>query len=263
MYPGILTLLAIVGMLVVPCQAGDDWKLIWSDEFNGSAVDTEKWSRCKRKGADWANTKSDDSRLVRVRHGVLRLWGAKNPDTSKDPVPFFTAGLESKGKFSFKYGKIQIRAKFKSAQGAWPALWMLGEKGSWPKNGEIDLMEHLNFDDKIYQTVHSPYTRSVSSKLPISGSTSPIDKGVWNTYGCEWYADKIVFTVNGQPTHTYPRVVEKGDDQWPFQQPFYIIMSMQIGGKWVNANGKLPTKPEHYPVWMDVDWVRVYQKQGS
>jgi hypothetical protein len=69
-----------------------------------------------------------------------------------------------------------------------------------------------------------------------------------------------VFTVNGKRTHTYPRVPEKGEKQWPFRQKFYLIMSMQIGGSWVNRGGRLPTKPEHYPAWMEVDWVRVYSR---
>jgi acetyl-CoA acetyltransferase len=66
-------------------------------------------------------------------------------------------------------------------------------------------------------------------------------------------------SVNGQPTHTYPRVPEKGDKQWPFNQPFYFILSMQIGGKWVNGSG--PTDPAHYPASMAVDWVRVYSRK--
>lgn len=236
------------------------WKMVWSEEFAGENLDASKWTRCKRGKPDWQNTMSDDPRLLKVQDGVLHLRGIVNDAGDKDPAPYLTAGVTSRGKFAFKYGKVQIRARFKNAQGAWPALWMLGAESGWPACGEIDLMEHLNFDDKIYQTVHSEYTVKIDKQnSPKQGSTAQIKRDDWNTYGCEWDADKIVFTVNGNPTHTYPRVSAKGEKQWPFNQPFYFIFSMQIGGQWVNRSG--PTNPEHYPAGLKVDWVRVYQQE--
>lgn len=237
------------------------WELHWQDEFEGDTLDLTKWSRCKRGTADWHNTMSTDPRLSRVRNGALLLLGFENPDTQTDPVPYLTGGVTSKETFAFQYGKVQIRARFKSAQGAWPALWMLGEREPWPDCGEIDLMEHLNFDDFVYQTVHSGYTLTGNQKNhPPHSTTAPIRRDKWNTYGCEWDTDRIVFTVNGRPTHTYPRVEAKGQTQWPFDQPFYFILSMQIGGDWVNGWG--PTLPEHYPAGMEIDWVRVYKPAG-
>ena len=233
------------------------WKLVWQDEFTKSKLDAGKWSRCQRGKSDWNNTMSDDPQLLKVRDGVLHLRGVENKSKGKDLSPYLTAGVDSKGKYAFRYGKVQIRAKFKSAQGAWPALWMLGAEKGWPANGEVDLMEHLNFDDKIYQTVHSEYTIKVDkTNPPKKGGVAHILRDDWNTYGCEWDADKIVFTVNGKPTHSYPRVPEKGAKQYPFTQPFYFVFSMQIGGNWV---GK--AKPEHYPAEMEIDWVRVYQRK--
>lgn len=243
-----------------PAQSA--WKLVWSDEFAGEALDATKWTRCRRGKPDWKNTMSDDPRLLKINNGVLHLRGIVNDRKAEDPAPYLTAGVSSAGKFTFKYGKIQIRARFKSAQGAWPALWMLGVEKGWPANGEIDLMEHLNFDHQVYQTVHSEYTVHLDkTNTPKKTSTTKIDRDGWNTYGCEWDADKIVFTVNGKATHTYPRVPDKGSAQWPFNQPFYLILSMQIGGKWVNEWG--PTNPAHYPAGMEVDWVRVFKKTQS
>lgn len=239
------------------------WKLVWQDEFDGKELDASKWSRCKRGNPDWKNTMSDAAELLKVGDGRLHLIGVENKDRSVDKAPFLTAGVNSKGKFAFKYGKVQIRARFKSAQGAWPALWMLGAESQWPANGEIDLMEHLNFDHKIYQTVHSEYTQKLlkekKPQIPSKGRTAKINRDGWNTYGCEWDADKITLTVNGKPTLTYPRVPEKGEKQWPFRQPFYLLLTMQIGGGWVNGTG--PTNPAHYPAGMEVDWVRVWKKK--
>ncbi|HET6446926.1 MAG TPA: glycoside hydrolase family 16 protein [candidate division Zixibacteria bacterium] len=240
-----------------------EWELVWEDDFAGGKLDQSNWTLCKRGNADWMNTMSDDPRLLKIEDGVLHLRGIVNDKKDKDPAPYLTAGVNSKGKFAFQYGKVQIQARFKSAQGAWPALWMLGAEKGWPANGEIDLMEHLNFEHKIYQTVHSEYTVKIDkTNSPKKGGTAQIKRDDWNTYGCEWDANKIVFTVNGKPTHTYPRVPGKGEKQWPFNRPFYFVLSMQIGGNWVNGSG--PTNPAHYPAGMEVDWVRVYsQKEPS
>ena len=239
------------------------WELAWQDEFSEPKLDAAKWTRCKRGTPDWKNTMSDDPRLLKIEDGVLHLRGIVNDKTDRDRAPYLTAGVTSRGKFAYQYGKVQIRARFQSAQGAWPALWMLGAEKGWPANGEIDLMEHLNFDRKVYQTVHSEYTIKIDkTNTPPKSGTAPIERDDWNTYGCEWDANRIVFTVNGKPTHTYPRVPEKGEKQWPFDQPFYFILSMQIGGGWVNGPG--PTNPDHYPADMQIDYVRVYrQKQPS
>jgi len=104
-------------------------------------------------------------------------------------------------------------------------------------------MEHLNFDDIIYQTIHSEYTLKIAkSNNPPKGTRVKIDREAWNTYGCEWDSEKIVFTVNGRATHTYPRMPELGAKQWTFDEPFYFILSMQVGGSWVNSAG--PTRIE-------------------
>jgi beta-glucanase (GH16 family) len=239
------------------------WELVWQEDFAGEQLDATRWTRCTRGTPDWKNTMSDDRRLLKIAGGVLHLRGIVNDKKDEDRAPYLTAGVTSRGKFAYQYGKVQIRARFKCAQGAWPALWMLGAKKGWPAGGEIDLMEHLNFDHKVYQTVHSEYTVKIDkTNTPKKSSTTRIKRDDWNTYGCEWDAEKIVFTVNGKPTHTYPRVPALGEKQWPFDQPCYFILSMQIGGKWVNGSG--PTNADHYPAGMEIDWVRVYrQKQPS
>ena len=237
----------------------EGWKLVWNDEFSGSKIDSAKWVMCPRGGSDWEKHMSSDPRCFVLKDGILQLRGIPNDKKGKGQSEFLTGGLQSKGKFDYMYGKIVIRARFKSAKGAWPALWMLGNKGKWPKNGELDLVEHLNHDDFVYQTVHSHWIDGLGhAGDPPKGTTAKISRDDFNTYGAEWDAEKITFTVNGAPTFSYPRVRSSGPDQWPFDQKFYLLLTMQIGGSWVG-----PADPAQYPAWMDIDWVRVYQRPAE
>ncbi len=233
----------------------DGWNLVWREEFNGQSIDSNTWSKVERGSPDWKNTMTTAPKVFGIGDGRLHLKGFVNDDTASDPAPFLTGGLTSQGKYSFQYGKIVIRARFGSARGAWPALWLLGNQGGWPYNGELDLMEHLNYDTSVYQTVHSGYNYTGSSTQKFIQPT--IAQYDYNTYGLEWDESKVVFTVNGAPTMTYSRDPAKGETQWPFKQPFYIILSMQIGGSWVGAGN--PSDP-NYPIDMEVDWIRVYEK---
>jgi beta-glucanase (GH16 family) len=234
------------------------WKLVWEDNFDGNEIDSTKWSRIPKGESDWNKHMSTVDDVFRLENGSLYLRGINNPDTTKDPRPFITGGIWSKNKFAFQYGRIEIRAKLGSAQGAWPAMWMLAELdkyGKYPLNGEIDIMEHLNYDSIIYQTTHSHYTLNLGQKdNPPHGGTATVNANEYNVYGLSWYPEKIVFQLNGKDTFTYPRVEGVDKSQWPYDQPFFILIDQQLGGKWV---GKVDQS--QLPVEMEIDWVKVYQ----
>lgn len=235
------------------------WRMVWNDEFNSPSVDTTKWSRIVRGTSNWdryMDTKRED--LVVQSGGEVRMLGVVNPDRTRDTVAYLTGGLWSKGKFSFLYGKIEIRAKLQCVKGAWPAFWMLPESGAWPSGGEIDIMEHLNFDDFIYQTVHSYYTIKLGIKdNPPHGGRGKIDREGYNVYGLEWTEDKLTFFVNGQETFSYPRIQTDKQGQWPFDTPFYILIDQQLGGRgtWVGE-----VADEQLPATISIDYVRVYSR---
>lgn len=234
------------------------WQLVWEDHFNETTLDTTKWTKTPKNNADWGNYMTNDPKCFDLLDGKLYLKGIVNTDTLQDNRPYLTGGIYTKGKFAFQYGKIEIHAKLESGQGAWPAIWMLSETnkyGKYPKNGEIDIMEHLNFDDFVYQTVHSYYTLELKQKdNPPYYKTAKINKDAFNTYALEWYPDRLVFKVNGVITHSYPKLEGVDASQWPFDQPFYVLIDQQLEGSWV---GK--AKSEDLPVNMIIDWVKVYQ----
>jgi len=239
-------------------RADKSWKLVWEDEFNGSELDTSHWSKVPAGRSDWNRHMSPDASCFSLSGGFLTLRGLVNPDTTYDKRPYITGGIYSKGKFSFQYGKIEIRAKLGTARGAWPAMWLLADSnkhGGYPRNGEIDIMEHLNFDSIIYQTVHSYYTLNLKQdKNPPHHGTAKMRVDDFNIFGLKWYPDKLVFLLNGQETFTYPRVENVDASQWPFDAPMYLLIDQQLGGSWV---GKVA--PSDLPVEMVVDWVRLYQ----
>ncbi len=236
----------------------EDWEVIWMDDFNNPVLDTSKWSMIPPNSADWGNFMSSNADCYTIRDGKLFLRGIVNPDTLKDPRRYLTGGVYTKGKFAFQYGKIEIHARLECARGAWPAMWMLAERkkyGDYPRNGEIDIMEHLNFEDIIYQTTHSYYTLELNQKNnPKHSGTADIDIDRFNTFGLEWYPDKLVFTVNGKETFVYPKLDGADPSQWPYDQPFYLLIDQQLGGSWVGV-----VDPDDLPVQMIIDWVKVYQ----
>src|SRR5699024_414116 len=218
--------------------------------------DRAKWTKIPRGASDWNRQMSSFDSLYAVRDGKLILRGIVNDVLSEDTAHWITGGLYTKGVKSFGYGRIEIRAKFEDAKGAWPAFWMLPVDAHWPHGGEIDIMERLNDDTIVYQTIHSPYTLNLGIKdYPLSHDTAPIHPQDFNTYAVERYPDSLVFFVNGQKTFSYPKIENDKKGQFPFDQhDFYLLIDMQLGGSWV---GEVDTSD--LPVKMEIDWVRFYK----
>lgn len=152
------------------------YRLVWQDNFNGNTYDKNSWTKIPRGGSDWDRHMADTDSLYAVRDGKLILRGTVNTNLEADTARFVTGGLYTKHKRTIKHGKVEVRAKFGSAQGAWPAIWMLPDADiQWPEGGEIDIMEHLNHDNIAYQTVHTYYTYVLKKdQNPPHGSTLPI-----------------------------------------------------------------------------------------
>jgi beta-glucanase (GH16 family) len=240
------------------------WKLMWQDNFKGKDLDTTKWNLISvspgQRASDWNRHMINDPRVYSVKDGCLYLTAIKNPGVENDARPYLTGGVNSRNKFYFTYGKIEIRMKKECAQGAWPALWMLLQDRS-PNGGEIDLMEHLNFDPNIHYNVHCRWVDALKNKSnpKSSNSEAKTDVTQWNVYGMEWHPDVLIWTLNGKETFRYPRL-EKSQDpeqlQWPYDKPFYFILSQQLGGSWVGE-----VNPDQLPVSMIIDYVKVYQQR--
>ena len=232
-----------------------EWELVWEESFDQtSQLDTTRWSKIPRGKSEWTKYMSDFDSCYALRDGNLVLRGIANTYLPNDSVPYLTGGVYTKGKVGFSYGRLEIRAKLQGARGAWPAIWMLPQEGTWPHGGEIDIMERINDEDVAYQTVHSHYTYNLKmSSSPNNGTYSPINKDDYNVYAVEIYPDRLVFFINNKATLTYPRIMTDLEGQYPFDKPFYLMMDMQLGGPWPGS-----VFPEDLPVEMKIDWVRFY-----
>lgn len=230
--------------------------LTWEENFNqANSFDTTRWSKIPRGKSDWDKYMSANDNLYAMRDGKLILRGIRNIDTTADTAHYITAGVYTKDKVNFGFGRLEIKAKLNGAKGAWPAIWMLSENGEWPDGGEIDIMERLNFDSIAYQTVHSYYTYHLKIKEPKQGATGPINPAEFNVYAVEKYPDSLVFYINNKKTFTYPRVQTDKQGQFPFDQhTYFLLIDMQLGGSWVGN-----IDPGDLPVEMEVDWVRFYE----
>lgn len=239
-------------------KAHKGWKLVWSDEFSGTEIDTDSWSRCHRYGSPWNRHMSMLDSLCRVKDGVVELWGINKPEGYKDSLNFLTGGLNSHGKRSIRMGRIDVRARFDCAQGWWPAIWLMPEsKLPWPEAGEVDIMEHLNFDSYIYQTVHSGHIEGLRKPKTQHDHKEPVDLTCYNTYSVEITDSQVIYYINGRKTFTYNRLDPEPECQFPFDDyNYYMILSAQLGGHWIG-----PIEPSHLPVKMEVDYVRFYERK--
>jgi len=250
-------------------DSGEDtagWTLTWSDEFNlpdGSPVDPTKWQH-ETGGSGGGNNEREyytDGTHNAVIQGGMLVITAKADGAQYHcwygACSYTSARLNTAGKFSQQYGRIEASIQVASERGMWPAFWMLGNNVGnvgWPSCGEIDTLETINVADSAHGSLHARGFDATKSYTP-SGVT---DLGkAFHTYAIEWDAMHISFFVDQQlyETHT-PNDATSHGGSWPFDQPFFIILNLAVGGNWPGD----PDNTTVFPAEMKVDWVRVYTK---
>jgi len=238
-----------------PVQAGgDDYtNLVWSDDFNvDGAPDATKWTYDLGNNNGWGNSElqnyTNSANNVVVEGGNLKITAKAE---SLGGFNYTSARLKSEGKFDFKYGKVEFRAKLPTGGGTWPALWMLGSNyrtNDWPACGEIDIMEHKgNVPNVILGTLHYP---GHSGGNANSGSTTATNvASEFHIYKVIWSPNTIRFFVDDTVYHTYANTADS-----PFNANFFLIMNVAMGGTFGGA-----VAPGFTQSAMEVDYVKVYQ----
>ncbi|WP_250432008.1 glycoside hydrolase family 16 protein [Pontibacter ruber] len=233
---------------------------VWADEFDNSGQpDQNKWGY-DIGGTGWGNNElqyyTNSTSNANVADGTLKITARKE---NKEGKEYTSARLVSKNKGDFLYGRFEIKAKLPTGRGTWPAIWMLPTDwayGGWPKSGEIDIMEHVGYDqNNVHITVHTEAfnhakkTEKGKSKVIETASTAfHLYRVDWTPYAVRGYIDNLpVFEFINSG---------KGFEEWPFDKRFHLLMNIAVGGNWGGAQG---VDPSVYPQTMEVDYVRVYK----
>src|SRR5215207_8298660 len=183
-------------------QSSNEWRLVWSDEFDYDGLpDPVKWGY-DVGGRGWGNKELQfyterRKENARVENGYLIIEARRD---AWERHEYTSARLVSKGKGDWSYGRFEVRAKLPSGRGTWPAIWMLpslSEYGGWPNSGEIDIMEHVGFDpDVVHASVHTrAYHHSIGTQKTARIEV-PTARSAFNVYAIEWTAEEIRGFVN-------------------------------------------------------------------
>lgn len=266
----------------------DGWDLVFNDEFSGNTLDRNSWDYVTGYYLDndpakwgWGNNElehyTDSTKNVYVKDGSLHLKATEDPKVFEDidpnrTAPYASGKIASQNKFSFKYGRIDFRAKLPTGNGLWPALWLLPNDqdiyGTWAASGEIDVMEARGrLPGASSGAIH--FGGTWPSNTYLGGDYAFPEGQAINTdyhvYSVIWEEESIQWFVDGE-MFFYATA-----DQWystsapnnnlaPFDQEFYIIMNLAVGG-WFD--GGITPNAGDLPAEMQVDYVRVYQAEGD
>lgn len=235
--------------------------LVWSDEFDQPGLpNPAKWAYdTERNRAGWYNAElqyyaANRAENAEIRNGNLHLtarleslsgaadWGGQR---------YSSARLITRGKADWTYGFFEVRAKLPCGVGTWPAIWTLGSRGTWPDDGELDILEQVGSNpSRVFGTVHT----AASGGAGTGGDRQVPDAcTAFHNYQMTWTASAIEFGVDGVTYYRYanPRA---GARSWPFDAPQYLLLNLAIGG---DLGGAVDDRI--FPVTLQVEHVRVYQ----
>jgi len=235
------------------------YKLVWEENFDSPTLDTSKWSKRQRTTANWAKHMTDLDELFEIKDSRLRLYCKRNNGIAKnDTAKYLTAGVTTYNKMTFTYGKVEVRARVKAAKGCQPAIWLAGNSRrqyGTPGYVELDIMEHVGHNQFVYQTAHNYYIDILNNrKDPPYQTKAAVNPEEYNVYAVEVLPKKVIFSVNGQTTMTYPRIKKHGQGQFPYgTDDLFIIINTNAGSTWAGH-----ADPSQLPAYIDIDWVKVY-----
>lgn len=234
-------------------------KLAWADEFDGTSLDEKFWNYELGNNNGWGNEELQNYKKenTSVKDGYLIIQAKNEPAGNQS---YTSSRLTTQNKYNFKYGRVDIRAALPKGQGLWPALWMLGKnipQVSWPKCGEIDIMEMIGGDasgrdNTVYGTLHWDN----GGQYAQAGGNTKLASGIFNdefhVFSIVWDAKKIVWYLDDKQFHvidTTPAGLSE------FQEEYFLLVNLAVGGKWPgNPNGTAL-----FPQYFIVDYIRVFQ----
>lgn len=246
-------------------SAGPSAQYLWNDEFEGDAIDTSKWTYDIGTGASgWGNNEweyyTSRKENAYVKDGVLHIRAQKE---DYEGSKYTSARMLTKGKFAFKYGTVEARIALPTGKGIWPAFWMLGENFDtvgWPACGEIDIIEAVNSENKIYGTNHwangSEYATYGNNTGNYRNQKYELDITQFNTYKFTWDEKYIRMFVDDFMYHEILIENNEGDTE-EFHKPFFFLLNVAVAGNWPGFE----VDDTQFPNEMLVDYIRVGSRQ--
>lgn len=249
-----------------PPKVNDSWRLVWSDEFKGDTINQGNWNHqvlpAGQFNEEWQRY-TDSSQNAYIENNCLVIKAIHETD-SHGLDQYTSARLNTAGKQSWKYGKIEARIKLPQGKGIWPAFWMLGanidENGGdtpWPFCGEIDILElyGTNSDAVIEANLH--YADKSGEHAMMGAESYELEDGIFaddfHVFGIEWDEDKISWIVN-DTVFASTSITDK--ERSEFHNKHFILLNLAVGGTYAGR----PDASTLFPQKMYVDWVRVYEK---
>ena len=245
-----------------PYNAPEGYQLVWQDEFDsGSELNQNDWTH-EVKGKGWVNNELQEyvnhktpggALVTEIKNGALRITALK------ENGKVYSGRVYAKVKEGWTYGYIEASIKLPKGKGTWPAFWMMPVNfKSWPADGEIDIMEEVGYHPDYVSSslhanahVHSNNTQ-VTHEMKCAGA-----EGEFHTYAILWTAKNITTYVDGKVQLSYDNR-GLGRDDWPYDDPFYVIFNLAWGGDWGGSQG---VDESALPCTMEVDYIRVFQKR--
>jgi beta-glucanase (GH16 family) len=230
-------------------------KLIWEENFNGKALNEKVWNYELGNGCPnicgWGN----NERQVYTKNNHKLAGGKMIVTVKKDGDTYTSTRITTAGTKEFKYGYIETRAKLPVGQGIWPAFWMLGsniKQVGWPMAGEIDILEYVGKEpNQVFTSLHTKdsHGNTINTKKT---EIKDIEEG-FHTYAINWTEEKIEFFVDDKSVYTFAPAT-KTTEVWPYNQPFYFIINVAVGGNF----GGPEVDDKIFPQEFVIDYVRVY-----
>lgn len=239
----------------------NDATLVYSQEFDGNYSLEDNWVFEKNSNdpdaADQLQKYNEDN--VEVNGGTLKIY-AKKVGSGQNKGDYTSSRIS--GKYSFQYGRIEVSAKLPAGEkpGIWSKIALKGENidvVGYPKSGEIDLMEYFSYKpNETYILVHTA-ANIIGGNLISSNTTLETAEEEFHTYGILWTRDSLKFYLDDTENiiYTLNRPTDATEFNWPFDQPFYLLIDMVVGGRYAGAQG---VDDSMFPAVMEIDYVRVY-----
>ncbi len=231
-------------------------KLVWEEHFNGKSINEKNWNielgdGCPNCG--WGNNERQlyTANNHEIKNNCLVITAKKEADNR-----YTSTRITTKGKKEFQYGRFEISAKLPVGQGIWPAFWMLGsniDQVGWPLCGEIDILEYVGKEpNMVFTSLHTQdsHGNTINTKKT---KIETIEQG-FHLYAIEWTSKKIEFFIDSQLVYTFQPELQT-QAVWPYNQPFYFIINMAIGGNF----GGPRVDDTIFPQKFYIDYIKVYQ----